>query len=320
MRVKPMTKIAGCGIFVLVVVLVQLGLAKPGAAEVYDRIVAVVNNDVITMSELERLAKAVEAQSGMKPTGKMDKKMQRKMLDALINRELAKEEAKRRGIKVSPKEVDDALKQFEQRNNIPNEDALVKALSNQGLSLKEFRQQIADQMIQDRLLAMTVGAKVMISDAEVRRVYNKKFKTGGTQMHLITLNIPFPPGASDEQKAEVKQKAEAIMRDVQQGVPFAEAAGKFSLTPADAGFVAQGDLEPQVAEFLNKLKLKEVAPVITPGGLQLVQVVDRRSGEAKSFEEVAPQIRNMLMQQAMQKEFSQWVKTLRNKAHIRVML
>ena len=111
-----MTKITGCWIFLLAVFLVQLGLAKPGAAEVYDRIVAVVNNDIITMSELESLSKAIEAQSGIKPNAKMDKRVERQMLDVLIDRKLAKEEAKRRGLKVSPKEVKEALDHFKQRN------------------------------------------------------------------------------------------------------------------------------------------------------------------------------------------------------------
>ena len=315
-----MTKINGLWIFGLVIVLVQLGLAKPGAAEVYDRIVAVVNNDIITMSELESLSKAIEAQSGIKPNAKMDKRVERQMLDVLIDRKLAKEEAKRRGLKVSPKEVKEALDHFKQRNNIPNDEALAKALSNQGLSLKEFKQQIADQIMQDRLLALTVGSKVVVSDAEVRRMYNEHFKTGGNQFHIIDLRLPFPSGATDEQKEEIKQKAEAILKDVKQGVPFAEAAKKLSLSPTDVGFVNQDDLDPRLAEFLSKLKEKEVAPVATPGGFQLIQIVGRRSGEAKSFEEAAPEIRRILSQQEMQKEFSKWVKTLREKAHIRVML
>jgi peptidyl-prolyl cis-trans isomerase SurA len=316
-----MNKIARCWILVLVIVIVQVGLVKPGAAKVYDRIVAVVNNDIITLSELDNMTKAIQARSGMQPTGTVDKKMQRQMLQALIDRKLAREEAKRRGIKVSAKEVNDTLKRFEQRNNIPNNEALAKMLSNQGLSFKEFKQQIKDQLIQDRLVAMTVGSKIIVSDAEVRRVYNEKYKTGGAaQVHLLDLKMPFPPGATEEQKEEIKQRAAAIITAVKQGVPFTQAASKFSLTPTDVGFVSKSDLDPRLAKFLDNLKPNEVGPVSTPAGFQLIQIIGRRSGEAPSFKEVAPQIRNMLMHQAMQKEFTKWVKTLRDKAHIRVML
>jgi len=315
-----MTKIAWGWLIAVAAVLVQLALSGTGAAEVLDRIVAEVNDDIITMSELQNMAKAVQAQSGVKPTGQMDKRIQREMLEALIDRKLAKAEAKRRGITLPPKEADEALSRFKQRNNIPDDEALAKALANQGLSLKEFKQQIADQIIQDRLLTMTVGSKITIVEAEVRRIYEERFKKGGVQIHLATVRMPFPPGSTDEQKEEIKQKAESILMDVRRGVPFTQAAGKLSLTLTDVGFVSQSDLDPRLAEYLEKLKPKEVAPVATPEGLQLIQMVGRRSGETRSFEEVAPEIRRMLTQQEMEKQFTEWVKNLREKAHVKIML
>ena len=315
-----MTKIAGHSIIALVAVLIQLALAGTGLAEVVDRIVAVVNDEIITMSELQNMTKAIETQSGIKPTGPDVKKIQRDMLEALIDRKLAKVEAKRRGIVVSDKEVNAALARFKQRSNIPDDETLAKALSHDGLSLKEFKQQIADQLIQDQLLALVVGGKVTVSDAEVRRIYEERFKKGGTQVHLVTLRLPFPPGATNQQKEEARQKAEAVMNAVKRGESLMEAAEKLSLKATDVGYVSQSDLDPRLADFLSKLKTKEVAPVETPEGYQLIQVLDRRSGEARPFEEVAPEIRRIMMQQEMEKYFGDWVKTLRDKAHIRIML
>ena len=315
-----MTKTEGRLLIALAAVLIQLTLAGTGVAEVVDRIVAVVNNDIITMSELQNMAKTIEAQSGVKPTGQDEKKMQREMLEALIDRKLAKAEAQRRGIVVTDKEVDEAMARFKQRNNIPDDETFAKGLSQAGLSLKEFRQQIADQMIQERLLVVVVGAKVSVSDAEVRRLYDQRFKKGGTQVHLVTLRMPFPLGATQEQKEATKEKAETILNAVKRGESFAEAAGKQSLTLSDVGFVSQSDLDPRLAEFLDQLKPKEVGPVVTQEGIQLIQVMGRRSGEARPFEEVAPEIRRILQQQEMEKYFTEWAKTLREKAHIKIML
>jgi len=295
-------------------------LAGTGVAEVVDRIVAVVNNDIITMSELQNMAKTIEAQSGVKPTGQDQKKMMREMLEALVDRKLAKAEAQRRGIVVADKEVDEALARFKQRSNIPDDATFAKGLSQAGLSLKEFRQQIADQMTQERLLVVVVGAKVSVSDAEVRRLYDQRFKKGGTQVHLVTLRLPYPMGATQDQKEATREKAETILNAVKRGESFAEAAGKQSLTLSDVGFVSQNDLDPRLAEFLNQLKPKEVGPVATQEGIQLIQVKGRRSGEARPFEEVAPEIRRMLQQQEMEKYFTEWAKTLREKAHIKIML
>jgi peptidyl-prolyl cis-trans isomerase SurA len=317
---KSMTKIEGRLLIALVAVLIQLTLAGTGVAEVVDRIVAEVNNDIITMSELQNMAKSIEAQSGAQPTGQDQKKMQREMLEALIDRKLAKAEAKRRGIEVSEKEVNEAMARFKQRSNISDDETFAKGLAQAGLSLKEFRQQIADQMVQERLSVVVGGAKVSISDAEVRRLYEQRFKKGGTQVHLVTIRLPFPIGATQAQKEEIKQKAETILNAVKRGESFSEAAGKLSLQLSDAGFVSQGDLDPRLGDFLEKLKPKEIAPVATQEGIQLIQVLERRSGETRSFEEMAPEIRRVLQQQEMEKYFNEWAKTLREKAHIKIML
>jgi peptidyl-prolyl cis-trans isomerase SurA len=317
---KSMTKTEGRLLIALVAVLIQLTLAGTGVAEVVDRIVAEVNNDIITMSELQNMGKTFEAQSGVKPKGQDEKKMLSEMLEALIDRKLAKAEAKRRGIVIGDKEVDETMARFKQRNNIPDDETFAKGLSQAGLSLKEFRQQIADQMTQERLLVVVVGAKVSISDAEVRRLYDQRFKKGGTQVHIVTLRLPYPMGATQEQKEATKEKAETIMKAVKRGESFTEAAAALSLKPSDVGFVSHSDLDPRLAEFLDQLKPKEVGPVITQEGLQLIQVLGRRSGEEQPFEAVAPEIRRILQQQEMEKYFFEWVKTLRDKAHIKIML
>ena len=315
-----MTKTEGRLLITFVAVLIQLTLAGSGVAEVVDRIVAEVNNDIITMSELQNMTKSMEAQSGVKPTGADEKKIQREMLESLIDRKLAKAEAQRRGITVPDKEVDEALARFKQRSNIPNDEVFAKGLAQAGLSLKEFKQQLADQMTQERLLAVVVGTKVTVSDAEVRRIYDLRFKKGGTQVHLVTLRMPYPMGATLEQKEATKEKAETILNAVKRGESFAEAAQKQSLTVSDVGFVTQGDLDPRLAEFLDQLKPNEMAPVATQEGIQLIQLKGRRSGEARPFEEVAPEIRRVLQNQEMEKYFTEWAKTLREKAHIKIML
>jgi peptidyl-prolyl cis-trans isomerase SurA len=317
---KSMTKIEWRLRIVLAAVLITLMLADKSMGEVVDRIVAEVNDEIVTMSELENMAKSVTAQAGVKPSRQEETKMQREMLEALIDRKLAKAEAKRRGIVVSDKELAAAMTQFKQRNNIPDDETFAKGLAQAGLSLKEFKQQLADQMTQERLMVVVVGTKVSISDTEVRRLYDQQFKKGGTQVHIITLRMPFPPGATEAQKEEIKQKAEDILKLVKRGESLAGAAGQFSLKPSDVGFVAQSDLDPRLAEYLEKLKPKEVAPILTQEGIQLMQVVARRSGESRPFEEAAPQIRRILQQQEMEKYFGEWVKTLREKAHIRIML
>lgn len=299
----------------------QLFMVRMSAAEVVDRIVAEVNDEIITMSELQAASKSMEDKAGMKPKGKEEKEVERQMLEALIDRKLAKAEAKRRGMTIEDKEMAAALENFKKRNNLTDDETLKNALAKAGLTMKEFKQNMADQMIQERLVTIAVGAKSMVSEAEVHQIYEEHFKgVSGAQMHLRAIRMLFPPGATDAQKMEIKKKADAVLAEIKNGVSLQEAAKKFSLEETDVGFVNQTDLDPKLVEFLVRLKPKEVAPALTPEGIQLIQLVERRSGQARSFEEVAPEIRRVLQKKEMEKRFSEWVKTLREKAHIKIML
>jgi peptidyl-prolyl cis-trans isomerase SurA len=111
-----------------------------------------------------------------------------------------------------------------------------------------------------------------------------------------------------------------ILTEVKNGASFSEMAKKLSLIENDVGFVSETDLDPKLVQFLARLKPKEVAPAMTPEGIQLIQLVERRSGQSQSFEEVAPEIRSVLSKREMEKRFVEWVKTLREKAHIKIML
>jgi peptidyl-prolyl cis-trans isomerase SurA len=301
--------------------LAPLALALPGYCEVVDRIVAVVNDEVVTMSEIQGMARAMEAQAGVKATKKQDQELQRKLLDSLIDRKIARTEAKKKGINVAAKEVNAALENFKKRSNMSSDADFNKALAQEGLTLKEFKRQIEDQIMQERLVSVVMKDKVPpVSDAEVRRVYDAQVKGGSNKLHLRSIKMPYPPDATEAQKEELKKKAENVMKEVQQGGDFQQVAKKYSVEATDVGFMAPGDLDPNLAAVLARMKDKEVAPVQTPQGFQLIQVAGRQAGEAQPFEQVAPKIRSMLQQQHMEKQFSEWVKTLRDKAHIKIML
>jgi len=309
------------GLLTLALTCLLAGLsARDGSAVVVDQIVAQVNDEVITMSELQRASRSIEAQEGISPKGKEDKAFERQLLQTLIDRKLAKAEAKRRGIKIEDKELNAALENFKKHNHLPDEESLNKALAKAGLTLQELKQNIADQMTQERLLVMAVGLKSMVSEAQVRQVYEEKYKQGGTQLHLCAIKMEFPPGATEAQQEEIKRKAETILKEVRDGATFPEVAKKYSLPETDVGFVPEKDLDSKLVQFLGRLSPKEVAPVLTPQGIELIQLLERRSGQAQPYEEVALEIRRVLTQQEMEKQFSVWVKTLRENAHIKIML
>jgi peptidyl-prolyl cis-trans isomerase SurA len=309
------------------ILLVIAGLAifcSLAAAEVVERIVAVVNDEVISMSEVEQMAKVIQSQPGMKLPPGSGKDLQRELLDALILQKLAKIEAKRRGITVSEKEVDKALESFKKRNNIPDDKTLSRMLAKNDLTLKAFKQQLADQMTHERLLVVVAGSKVVVTDKEVRQFYDQEYPKigGGEQVHLKMVNIPIPPDATESQKQELKKKTEMILQENRQGASLEELCRKHGLLIQDLGYVSERDLDPDLARFLSTVKAGETAPVETLEGFRLVQVVNRREGGGRnlSFEEAAPKIRDLLQRRKMEKTFQEWIKGQKDRALIKIMM
>ncbi len=305
-------------------VILTLGVLGGAAAEVVDRIVAVVNDEVISLSELELMAKSIQTPASRPGRGK-DQGVQRQLLEALIDQKLANAEAKRRGITVSDKELEQALADFKRQNRLPDEAALNEALSKAHMTLNELKQKIRDQIVQERLMAVVLGGKLpAVSDAEVRRVYETEFsreRGAGVRLHLKILNLLYGPEATPARQDEIRRKAEAILKEHQQGASLEEISRRHSLPLQDLGYISEADLNPKLAAFLSKLKPKEVGPIQSAEGFQLVELVNRKTtSETRSFEEVAPQIRQMLMRQEMGKRFGEWVKGLRDKAHIKILL
>ena len=296
-----MIKIKGPLLIALVAVLIQLARAGTGMAEVVDRIVAEVNNEIITMSELQNMVKTIQAQSGIKSGGADEKKMEREMLEALIDRKLAKAEANRRGIKIADKEVDEAMARFKQRNNIPDDETFAKGLSQAGLSLKEFRQQIADQMTQERLLPVVVGTKVMVSDADVRRLYDERFKKGGNQVHLITLKMPYPAGGNPgHKKRKPRRRRKPSSTDVKRGESLTEAAAETLIQASQMWGLFPKRPGPPAGRIPGPTETERIGPGGNPGRPSIDSILGRHSGEARTFEEAAPEIRRILKQQEME--------------------
>jgi peptidyl-prolyl cis-trans isomerase SurA len=319
-----MKRLGALILFCLAAGLASLFWAGPGRAEVVDRIVAVVNDDIITMSDLDQVAKMVQPGSQTSPKSKESQALKREMLEALIDRKLAKAEAKRRGIVISDKEVDQALEDFKKKNRFPDDATMTQALAKSGMTVKELRHQLADQLQQERLVFIALGAKkTEVPDSEVRRFYERNLRehpSGGKQVHLQIINMPFPPQATAQQKEEIQKKAENVLKDFRLSGSLTGVRQKYSLPVQDLGFINQADLNSQLVGLLEKLRPGEVAPIQNPQGFQLVVLVGRRSGKPPSFEEVAPEIRRILAAQATQKQFVEWIKTLRGKAHIKIML
>jgi peptidyl-prolyl cis-trans isomerase SurA len=304
---------------------VWLGAPAPGRSEVVDRIVAIVNDDIITLSEVNAMAQGIQADASRKPTDPAA--LRRQVLDVLIERKLARAEAKRMEIKISDAEVDKALNDFKKSNHIPDDAALSQALAKEGHTLKEFRQQLVEHLQQERLVQMVVSSKsISVSEAEIRRYYDEHVKdavTGGSrQVHLKVISLQLPKDATPAQKAEVERQAKKALDDINGGMSFDVVMAQFPKSSVDMGFISAEDLDPQLQRVLSNMRPGQVAPVQSQAGFQLIQMKETRSTpkEAIPYEQAKPRIQQILTNMEMEKKFSQWVKGLRERSSVKVML
>jgi parvulin-like peptidyl-prolyl isomerase len=198
---------------------------------------------------------------------------------------------------------------------------LAKALAKEGMTIKSLKQQIADQIVTERLMSIVAAGKAVVTEKEVHEFYDKEYpKTSGGLIHLKILNMPYPPGATEAQKEEVKKKAELILQEHRQGTSWEQLRDKYAVMLQDMGFIAESDLDPELVQFLGKVKTEEIAPIQTLKGFQLVQVVARKDSKTLSFEQAAPKIRELLQRREMEKTFKEWIKAQKDKSHIKIMM
>jgi peptidyl-prolyl cis-trans isomerase SurA len=293
------------------------------SAKIVDKIVAQVNDEIITLSELEQTMKYSQGKPGAPIAD--NEAFRRQMLDILIDRKLAKAEAKRYGMTVPEKDLRKALDEIKQRNGFADDEALSKALAKDGMTIEQLRQQISEQISQDRLMAVTVKDVPPPPEADIKRFYEENYKTPENRVHIKVITLPVPPEANAAQQEEARAQAEKALNEAQKGEDFDKLIKQYSKpipnTPSgDLGFLRQADLDPKFFEFLAGLKQGEVVPLKTPQGFQIIKLMEAKMGQVMGLEEVRPQIVQNLQREQMSKRFSEHLKDARKRALIKITL
>jgi peptidyl-prolyl cis-trans isomerase SurA len=293
------------------------------SAKIVDKIVAQVNDEIITLSELDQAMKYSQGKPGS-PTPD-NEAFRKQMLEILIDRKLAKEEAKRYGMTVPEKDLRKALDDIKQRNGFADDQALSNALAKDGMTIEQLRQQISEQISQDRLMAVTVRDVPPPTEADIKRFYEENYKTPENRVHIKVITLPVPPEANAAQQEEARAQAEKALNEAQKSEDFDKLIKQYSkpipnIPSGDLGFLRQTDLDPKFFEFLASLKVGEVVPLKTPQGFQIIKLVEAKMGQVVGLEEVRPQIVQNLQREQMSKRFSEHLKDARKRALIKITL
>ena len=272
-------------------------------AEVLDRIVAVVNDDVITATELEQRLNRSRAQlrQRMGPENLPPRNvLRRQLLDRMIVDRLQIQRAKERGIQVSAQEVDDAVGRMAQQNGMtPGQ--FRQALQRQGMDYADYRQQLEEQILRSRLRNQAVRAKVHVTEEEVDSYLARQGKSGDQRYEykLQHILVAVPEEASPEQAEELQGEAESLRRRITGGEGFtkvaaAESDGQKALEGGELGWFKPGELPAPVLAEVEAVEPGHMSRVVrTPSGFHIFKVTDRRAMEAATETQV--QARHILL-------------------------
>lgn len=270
-----------------------LGLALPAAAQQriteLDRIVAVINNDVVAMSELAAKVDTIREELRQRRVPPPPESvLLQQVLDKLIVHRLQLQEAERTGIRVDDDTLNRALAEIAKANRMQLAD-FRRALENDGFSYARFREDMRDEIKINRLRQREVAQKIAVSEQEITLLLANEAQnteTAATEYRVGHILLGVPENAGQEAAQKQKQRAEQLVAELRKGADFRQAAQQYSqaqtaLEGGDLGFRKLAQLPPPLAQAVSRLKPGDVSePLRLPGGWHILKLLETRGGGA----------------------------------------
>ena len=290
------------------------------AGNVVDRIVAVVNGEVITLFELnQRFRPVVEQFQGRELQDEEKRALldgKRQLLDRMVEEVLMRQEAERLEMQVTDLEVQTQIRQIREQLGA-TESQFQEYLTLQGLTRDQYERRLREEMLRHRLLGFMIRRKVVVTSDEIRAYYENN-KDDFAQQRQVRLGLIL--FASHAQAEEVLAELHADT------ITFAEAAREYSQGPGaaqggDMGLLAWRDLAADWRSALQPLRKGEISPIIRiQDRAAILKLVDEEPGEIKPLAEVEDQIRELLMEPRLEERYESYMAGLRNRALIDIRL
>jgi len=297
---------------------------------VVDRVVAVVNQEIITLSEVEKwidpLKEEITAADRLERRDRKER-LHRQVLDRLIEEKLIDQEVKKAGIKISSKEIEGTLEEVKRRNAVTQE-ALEKALAVEGLTVETYKKQIEKSLQRQRLIAWSVKVEAKAGEKEFRDFYQKnvgryRMKETYRPGHILFV---IPKEATPGEIREIRKKGQEVLERIKRGEDFGEMAVLYSQDASarnqgDLGFFKKGELFPAFEREALRLKVGEVSGLVrTEFGFHIIKLLDRKGVEPLPYEEVSEKVKADYYDGETEKAFKQFLGTLKEKAVIEIKL
>ena len=301
-----------------------------GTGKVVEEIIARVNNEIITRSELDRSRASAEEDAKQDCANRCTpeqlqseiEERQKNSLRDLIDQSLLVQRAKDMGISVEP-EVIKKLDQIRIQNKLESMEDLEKAVSSQGLNWEDFKNNIRNSLLTQRVISSEVGSHITIGKDEVAKYYeeHKKDFVRPEQVALRSIEVN-TEGKKPEEIPDLKKKAETALKRVKDGEDFGEMAKRFSdgTTAKEGGYLGvykHGELSKELEDTVFKMKKNGLTDVLeTKQGFLVLQVLEHYDEGEQPLAKVEPEIMDKLYTTRMEPSLREYLKTLREQSYV----
>jgi peptidyl-prolyl cis-trans isomerase SurA len=273
----------------------------PAGTEVLNRIVALVNDDVILQSELDKEIVAVIAQLQEKQTELPSRAvLEKQVLERLILKRLQLQLAESSGVKVDDTTLNNKMQELARENGVTLTQ-FREILEREGYDYAAFREDLRQQLIINQLRQQMIGSRTKVSDQEVDNLLAnlEAAGQGNVRYHLGHILIATPEGASTVQIAQAQSRAESIVSALRGGADFsqtaiAESDAQTALEGGDIGWRSLGQMPTLFVAPLETMQPGDVSdPIRSPGGFHIIKLLEQQGGERHIIEQT--HVRHILL-------------------------
>jgi peptidyl-prolyl cis-trans isomerase SurA len=343
-RPRPMRvshRLAACS----VAAALFLASAAPARAFIVERVVAVIGDRPILLSELRRRARPFLIQVTQRvPPGPQyaaaESQVLKEMMAKMIDEELESQAATKADIKVTPDEVDNAIRNVAQLQGLTPTELLRETAVRSGMTEQDFRDEIRRQILEGKMLQIRVRGRVRITEEDVKAMYERALREDRRrrEYHPAWIVLRLLPGSTREAIAERRELANQLVQRARQGEDFASLAKSYS---DDGGTREQGGdlgirapqgtqaatagkrpmLAPELETVVVGLEPGQVAdPVEAGGALVILKLVSRQESRYRSYEAAKPEMVQRLQAEILDKAKRKWLEELKSRTHLDVRL
>ena len=290
-------------------------------------LVARVNDRHITGEELERAVRSAEIQAGQALPAQFRDQVYRSVLERLVSFHLLIVESETRNLSVDDATVNARIDQI--RTGFDNEEAFESQLENWNTTITMLREETHRDLLVEQVLESAVFSEIEVNVDTVRDFYeqhSEQFTEGGG-VHVRHILLRLSPTASEEDKAAVRERVEALRVEAERGADFAALAREHSEDPesaangGDLGVIVAGQTMPAFEQAAFSLEPGELSDIVeTPFGLHIIELIEREAPTVVAFEEARAQIQEFLLLQAQQAGTVAFIEELKASYDVEILI